>query len=1094
MAATPETVRRVIRSWLAIEVLTPLMVKADWSGFAADKHGRQRNTWTVADDDPALTRPPTDHDLTPWPLRAEGADASEAGDEPGASPPAGSAEQPQSWYCVVLAALPARQTFERLDAVFGQEPDEETHRTLDGHVVAASVVLDEWGTLVPDSLALASFAWGVGHLLGGGDPECLATWNEHEPDVKRRVAGALTPTGAGSRPRSLTWRDLRRVSADLRDAFALPPELWVVTPCAVAVVSKSPPAADILSSFHLPDLGRVLREAETLPRAAASYLGLHPPEQPWNPLADRARLSSLLRPELFPLARWPGPGLHPLTLLQQAAVNAAVHDLDQSGLAAVNGPPGTGKTTLLRDLVAHVLVRRAEALAGLDDPRAGVEGLDLMDFAIVVASTNNAAVENVSLELPVRDKALDASLWPEHGLDHFAHTATAALRLEPGATEGERAWGLMAARLGRASHRRRFVNDVWWDEEWGLNDWLNQVAWPDASRNRDKPPGKLAQADPPPRWPEAMADWRAARDGFRQALDRCRRLRAEAGALDAAAQRLREAEAQRPMTEQRLVIAERDAAAAAQAAAAASGEHDRQHGRQVIEAGKLAALSSVTPSWIARLFRTRAWRTHEDEVRRQLSAVTNAQVAAEAARARLAAATADEARCAADRRAAVTVRDGLRDEVSNLASKLQQGTAALGGAAPGPGFWSQPADALYQASPWNGGAFRAARDDVFVAAVRLHRAFIVAGARALKPSLNAVAKALGGGDAPWPSAADWGAFFLLVPVASTTFASIGRMFRGFGAGSIGWLLVDEAGQATPQAAVGAVWRSRRAVVIGDPLQIEPVAATPAHTTRLIVERFGADPARWAAPGQSAQTLADRAGPVQGRFPVMDGDAGRDARITGMPLLVHRRCEQPMFAIANAVAYAGQMVFATVEGTSPVRDLLGASAWIDVDAPSAGKWVEAEGQLIARAIGALCTALRATPDLYVICPFREPAQRLRSLLSDTPAALPRLGKRVEREAWANKRVGTVHTFQGKEAEAVILMLGAGQGASAGSRAWAGGTPNLLNVAVTRAKRAFYVVGNRAEWQGAGVFSAAARALPVRSAQDWLHRVSETSTLL
>ena len=82
------------------------------------------------------------------------------------------------------------------------------------------------------------------------------------------------------------------------------------------------------------------------------------------------------------------------------------------------------------------------------------------------------------------------------------------------------------------------------------------------------------------------------------------------------------------------------------------------------------------------------------------------------------------------------------------------------------------------------------------------------------------------------------------------------------------------------------------------------------------------------------------------------------------------------------------------------------------------------------------------------------------------------------------VGTVHTFQGKEAEAVILMLGAGRDAKAGSRSWAGGTPNLLNVAATRAKRALYVVGNRAEWRGAGVFAEAARALETRSEREWL----------
>ncbi|MGI4800983.1 MAG: AAA domain-containing protein, partial [Janthinobacterium lividum] len=150
----------------------------------------------------------------------------------------------------------------------------------------------------------------------------------------------------------------------------------------------------------------------------------------------------------------------------------------------------------------------------------------------------------------------------------------------------------------------------------------------------------------------------------------------------------------------------------------------------------------------------------------------------------------------------------------------------------------------------------------------------MAAARTIKPSLNVIAKAAQGGpDAPKPTATDWSVFFLLVPVVSTTFASIGRMFPGVGAGEIGWLLIDEAGQAPPQAAVGALWRARRAVVIGDPLQIRPVVTTPPRTTRLIFSSNGADPIVWAAPTQSAQTLADRVSPIQGRFDVADGGSG-----------------------------------------------------------------------------------------------------------------------------------------------------------------------------------------------------------------------------
>ena len=1084
MEASPETVRQVLRSWLAIEVLTPQVIRNGWSGLASEKQGQQRNRASALADDPGLWAEPADDDPPPWPLRVQGerrADREVAAqlDAPDTQ------RRPRPWYLVILGALPAREAFARLDAAFADEADEdETNRRTQGHVIAACAVLDEWGVLVPDTLAVGSFAWGLGHVLSGGAASALAEWDDHEQDLTFRFGGVLTPMDADGAPRSLTWRDLRAVSRELAGELALPPELWLVTPCAVRMLRETPPRAEILSSFLLPDLGRVLRDADQLPDVAAAYLGLHPPARSWDALTDRVQLSGLLRPALFPLGRWPGPGLHPLTLLQQAAVNAVVRDLDQGGIAAVNGPPGTGKTTLLRDVVAHVMVTRAERLAALDDPTAGLSGVDLMDLAVVVASSNNAAVENVSLELPLRGKALDRSLWQDDDLAYFAPTADAVLGVPTTAPDADHAWGLMAARLGRAENRRAFFKQFWWDPDWGLNDWLNLVAWPDAPQNRDRTPGKLAQADPPPRLPEALARWRAARDGFRRALAECRRLRSGLGALDDAGSRLREAEAQLPGAEERLRIAEEDLASAERADAAARADHDVHRAQEATEVAKLAALSSVAPFRLSKLFRTQAWQAHEGSVHRQVDRLNAAQDAVAAAVARLTAATAEVERHAIRQRAALAACDELRADAIRLAALLEQGRTDTDGAVPGPGFWALPDAELHRAAPWNGGAFRAARDRLFVAAVRLHRAFIVAAARTIKPSLNTVARAAQGGpDAPQPTPADWGVFFLLVPVVSTTFASVGRMFPGIGAGGIGWLLIDEAGQAPPQAAVGALWRARRAVVIGDPLQIRPVVTTPPRTTRLVFGSNGADPARWAAPAQSAQTLADRVSPIQGRFRVADGGTGQPERVTGIPLLVHRRCEQPMFALANRVAYDGRMVFATPDGASPIRDLLGPSAWVDVDASSTDKWVEAEGRLVAAALSQLCRALPQPPDVYVICPFRMPASRLRTMLMATPGVLPELSQTGRRE-WIAHRVGTVHTFQGKEADAVILMLGAGRGARPGSRSWAGATPNLLNVAATRARRVLYVVGNRTEWQSAGVFAVAAEMLEPRSAREWL----------
>ncbi|GGB65871.1 hypothetical protein GCM10010833_21290 [Blastomonas aquatica] len=50
-----------------------------------------------------------------------------------------------------------------------------------------------------------------------------------------------------------------------------------------------------------------------------------------------------------------------------------------------------------------------------------------------------------------------------------------------------------------------------------------------------------------------------------------------------------------------------------------------------------------------------------------------------------------------------------------------------------------------------------------------------------------------------------------------------------------------------------------------------------------------------------------------------------------------------------------------------------------------------------------------------------------------------------------------------------MLGAPNTDQIGARGWAGKTPNLLNVAVTRSKEVIYVVGNRSLWRSSGVFS-------------------------
>ena len=135
----------------------------------------------------------------------------------------------------------------------------------------------------------------------------------------------------------------------------------------------------------------------------------------------------------------------------------------------------------------------------------------------------------------------------------------------------------------------------------------------------------------------------------------------------------------------------------------------------------------------------------------------------------------------------------------------------------------------------------------------------------------------------------WGSLFLVIPVVSSTFASIAGMLDDLPPESLGWLLVDEAGQGVPQAAVGALMRAKRAVIVGDPLQIEPVVTMPEEFTSNVFEHFGVGSERFNAPAASVQTLADAAGAFQ--------DELGETRV-GVPLLVHQRCHDPMFGVSN----------------------------------------------------------------------------------------------------------------------------------------------------------------------------------------------------
>ena len=956
------------------------------------------------------------------------------------------------YYQIVLGTVDLPKAIERLTRTFNDSRAERPSAR--GKAPLAILIVDQKGRPVEDDpVVVASFAWGLPQALAGRVGS-LADWAGVERSLVELVEQAVRqrddtgePLPVSSEMMTLAWRNLV-------EALELPADL--VSPPAFAVrsyvgfKSSETPEPLLVNSFFLRDLETargLVREGRS-PKTLQQYLGVVAPATRRNLLDNRVALSSAVAPHLHPLGRWPGRGRHSLVLLQQAAVNLARSETREGGVLGVNGPPGTGKTTLLRDLVAAVVTDRARAMATFDDPeqgfsttnqklRAGNGWIHLYALApslrgheLLVACNTNKAAENVSAELPVATAVADDA----PGLSYFKTTSDALHQRE--------SWGLISAVLGNAANRNRFRQTFWWDKEVGLQTYLaaasgspqlvEEAVGPESGVVTERPPRIVTAENPPASRADALRRWGEARRRFRAAVTE-----SETALMELEKVRRRWA------TLPRLL--------------------------EALQA--LQAATELRPGFWSRLFRLSAWRRWRAtlaEARTGLETPLSATTEGESLPAPLLGRITHWSQLGAP-----PAHEGqlVLEALATLVKATLDRREEIGARFVDRPFFDQSHEDLHRTTPWLDPATQRLRDQVFVAAIQLHKAFIDAAARPIRHNIGALMNVFSGAALTTPEKKAvlpdlWSSLFMITPEISTTFASMDRMLADLPADSLGWLLIDEAGQATPQSAVGGLIRSRRAVIVGDPIQIPPVVTLPDTLTDAVQRHFGVDPDRFNAPVASAQTLADASTAYTAEF-----STGAGTRAVGVPLLVHRRCAEPMFGIANAVAYDRQMVQAKRSAPSPIGDVLGPSRWIEVDGDATEKWSPEEGEKTVLLLSAL-RERGVTPDLFIVTPFVVVKDGLRRTILESRVLHDWV---TDPGKWVQDRVGTVHTVQGREAEAVIFVLGAPLAQQRGARGWAGGQPNLLNVAITRAQERLYVVGSRKVWREAGVFAELARRL-------------------
>lgn len=716
-------------------------------------------------------------------------------------------------YTLVFGKIEKKIVVDHLNSLLKADNSNDWEEPVSGFTCLSALILDEKGCPQQDSYVTASYTFGITALEQNISLSSVSdALRKSQTDFPDRYNFKLIEVDGKQilQGETVLWEHLNKEIEYLNDI-----NKWWGHSIGIYLLEESVPKdseanTGFLNSFYLDDLNYLSTiKEEELGTALQSYLELTPPLGKRKDLIqNKELLFESFNPNSMACGRWPSNIEHGLYSAQAGAVNSIFSSLKSSeGIQGVNGPPGTGKTTLLKDIIAEIIVERAKVISDLGCDNLFERGYKKIEkesgydrytyslkqslknnFGIVVASNNNAAVENISKELPQKEK-IDLDTFPD--IDYFSICSQSLI--------DEDSWGVVAAALGNMKNREMFRKAFWQPEKTseriGFQDLLYSVYKdPDSDETSIYKDSFIKHNELFKTLLKKFDDFKEQASQFHKLLPEYIKNRqkeiqytSELAKIEKALFNLSIEETN--LTEQENVVKQ--------------------------DADRVQALLNIhlhrKPSFFffKKLFSTSSYKRWNSEAEDLINKLKCIDTSLDNIRKEL---TLNRNRV----KELATKKEIIKDDLSKLNTffidykKLQDILSVEYGIdiknTFDIDFLQKDLDKVHLLNPYHSSQIANLRSDIFISALQLHQDAILVNAKNIRNNLTAFFEMLSGWITVEKKMAQnlWDTFFLCVPVVSTTLASASRLFPNIAKNQIGWLLIDEAGQATPQSVAGLI--------------------------------------------------------------------------------------------------------------------------------------------------------------------------------------------------------------------------------------------------------------------------------------------------